>query len=185
MKQAFRLSAACAALFWGIARLPADVAEAATPVLAQDLAQVRASGRVLGAQWTRRERAYTLQIVFPDPLSHAFGPRPSTMKGGQTIAAPNATSGTPSSPVVSSHEQIEATQVWLLAADGTVIRPISRIPEKAALQKVPNIRYLGQTPLELQYNFPLDASHDAVALAIMLDGKVYIDRLVPFENPGQ
>lgn len=149
---------------------PVVAGESEAPILAQDLEQVRSSGRVISALWTQRSDQYTLQIVFPDPFAAvATRSRPA--------------GGAPPGVAVSTREQIAETQVWLLAKDGSVISPVSssgkRDLNRGTALKLASLRYLGETPVELQYIFPLSARENAIAVAVMLDGKLYIDRLKP------
>lgn len=62
-------------------------------------------------------------------------------------------------------------QVWLLKPDGSTIPWLQMIP--------PNMSKAGfrQTTVELMYRYPLSASQDAVAAAIMVDDQYYIEQL--------
>jgi hypothetical protein len=62
-------------------------------------------------------------------------------------------------------------QVWLLKPDGSTIPWLQMIP--------PNMKGAGfrQTTVELMYRYPLSASQDATAAAIMVDDQYYIEQL--------
>jgi hypothetical protein len=182
--------ATCATLICCAGVTPGTAAEPETPVIAQDLEQVRSSGRVLSSQWTRRANAYTLQIVFPDPLGHLLKPGERSVSRVRTASEASREADGPASTIaISTHEQIAETQVWLLATDGSVINPMSVTGKSESVRsralKIASLRYLGETPVEVQYSFPLSASENAIAVVVMLDGKLYTDRLVPLEGDSR
>ncbi|MEO8313468.1 MAG: hypothetical protein ABI645_01625 [Pseudomonadota bacterium] len=137
----------------------AQVADVAA-VLAQDLANVRASGKVMAALWTARKDYYTLQLVFP--LSTPV------MPGWLQPARNQVSSATP-------QPQTASVQVWLLKADGTQIfqEHGSPTPRPEGLTSPRAISY------SINYVFPFAASREAIAIAVKINDDFYIDQLKP------
>ncbi len=122
------------------------------PVLARDMKQLGA-----WAQWTRREGYCTVQII----LETATTPdrRPA-------VASANATPAAKPKP--------PATQVWLLRADGTAMSA-----QRTTVELPKSIRERTTT---YTYAFPESASREAAAVAVMIDGKYFIEKLEPFPD---
>lgn len=130
------------------------------PVIAQELANVRASGKVMTALWTSRRDTYTLQLVFP------FNP-PAMARPTRTAApAPNLLAQQPIPARV---------QVWLLKADGTQIFPAHGTAAPQVEGFPGNLR---STAYTYTYTFPVE-SGKAVAIAVSINDQFYIDQLKP------
>jgi hypothetical protein len=123
------------------------------PVLARDM-------KDLGAlvQWTRRDGYCTVQIMLDT--------KPSA-PAKQVMSNPGSTPGAPK-------PRASATQVWLLRADGSAM-PALRVSTE--LPK--NIR---QRTVTYTYAFPASASQEAAAVAVMIDGRYFVERLEPFPD---
>jgi hypothetical protein len=134
------------------------------PVLAQDLANVRASGKVLAALWTARTDKYTLQLVFP----YRFNP--GTPDITRVALGQASTALDPA--------QVARVQVWLLKADGTQVFSAhgSPPPTPKELNGVRTISY------SLNYSFPLAESREAVAMVVRINDEFYIDKLTPLRQ---
>jgi hypothetical protein len=137
----------------------APAAQAA--VLAQDLANLRASGKVMAALWTARPDGYTLQLVFP----YRFKP-PS----GTEVAVAGGDALDPA--------QVARVQVWLLKTDGSQVFPAhgSPAPRPPERNGVRTISY------SLTYRFPLAGGSEAVALAVRINEDFYVDQLMPLKQ---
>ncbi|HTR01120.1 MAG TPA: hypothetical protein VMH83_14065 [Candidatus Acidoferrum sp.] len=150
MKRPVRLLfSLCVALCCGTAAL----AHAQQAVTAQELKQVRASGKVITALWTSRGDSYTLQLVF------AVTPTSRNMKpptANQPASAP------------------EPVQVKLLRADGTSITPLRQWGTSVAPK--PCIRC---TPPELVYTFAPADGKQAVLADIRIGDAVFLEQLEP------
>jgi hypothetical protein len=138
----------------GLCTLPAVSAQQGAPVmvLAHDLKQLGG-----WAQWTRRDGYCTLQIIL----------------GG--IAPPDrqtVVTGVPSP--ATAQRKFPATQVWVLRADGTVL-PVLR----TATEPPKNLR---ESTVTYTYAFSESASRDAAAVAVMIDGRYFIERLERFPD---
>ena len=155
MKRPLLLSMICLAWSGGIAA-PSMAAQpgALTPVLVRDLKDLGA-----WAQWTRRAGYCTLQIILLDRVPPV-----------DRRAVINASAGLPPPP----QPRAPATQAWLLRADGTTIPVLRRATE---LPK--NLR---ETAVTYTYAFPESASKEAAAVAVMIDGKYFVERLEPFPD---
>ncbi|MET0281690.1 MAG: hypothetical protein ABW278_11315 [Steroidobacteraceae bacterium] len=121
-------------------------------VLAQDLKQLRAPGRVDAALWTRRADSCTLQLVLSRRVS---GPQPAGSKA-------------PALPLV---------QAWLVRADGAYIPALSRadLPRRKDGRMCSNC-----SPREVMFSYPLTALAEAVAVSISVDGAYYSQALQAF-----
>lgn len=150
---------ACAALAALGLTAAARLADGGEPreVVAQDLKQLRAPGKISAALWTRRNDFYTLQIVLDVRGSRL-------MQTGQRII-----------PQASSIPQV---QVWLLRGDGTLILPRrTEVPGSGTRELGPRT-----IALEASYSFPDTAGKEAVAVAMSVDGNFYIEKLEAFGN---
>lgn len=149
-----RLFKACLAALVVIGIPAATAAEPA--VVAQDLVNVRASGKIAAALWTRRPDSYTLQLVLG-----TSGSRVLPLVDGRRMV-------TPSTTLVLEVPEI---RVWLLRADGRQILPTWYTPG-ATSKPEPCFR-----TCEKLYRFPLADSAEAVAMAIRIDDEYYIEKL--------
>ncbi|MEO8314063.1 MAG: hypothetical protein ABI645_04635 [Pseudomonadota bacterium] len=138
------------------------VSAADAPVLAQELANVRASGKVMTALWTARGDSYTLQLVFP----YQFVPP----KSQTTRFAFSETALDPA--------QVARVQVWLLKADGTQVFSAHGSPPPGP-KGVNDSRTISYS---INYSFPLEASKEAVAAVVQINDNFYIDRLKPLRE---
>lgn len=139
------------------------LAAPAAPVVAQELANVRASGKVMTALWTVRKNAYTLQLVFPFQ-QNAMAPREFSRTGA------NGVSGKSAQP------QAASVQVWLLKADGTQVFQVHGAPPPKPEGLPGNFRTTSYT---YTWHFPIEESRQAVAMAIRINDDFYIDQLKP------
>ena len=141
------------ALACGMASTPRALAQENTGVVAQDLNAARASGKLAAVLWTRRADVCTLQLV----INWRGSIMPELLRG----LMPETTKRTP----------LPQIQVWLLKPDGSTV-PWSRVV-------YPDMNKVGMrtTAVELMYRYPLSASQDAVAAAIMIDDQYYIEQL--------
>ena len=151
------LSACLGFVVGGSAAVPADGAASDSIVLAQDLLKVKASGFISAALWTRRERSYTLQLVFP-PVGDRLivGTRIQPVSTVQVVAAPDM-------------------QVWLLRSNGTQIMPLRTT---GPTPKSCVARCIAQ---EKEFTFELVDGAQAVAVAIQVGGEFYIEKLKSLE----
>jgi hypothetical protein len=143
---------------------PGLAAAPATPVLAQDLQNLRIPGKVSSVTWTRRDESCTLQVVLQMPTEYQSATKDAVQRAAQGLA--------PAPPPTPRLPQLQA---WLLRADGTLI---GRNPGSGAFP--PAIKTNDGIPLEVRYSYPPSAAQDAVAVAIMVDGVYYIEQLKPF-----
>ncbi|HTQ37054.1 MAG TPA: hypothetical protein VMH77_08460 [Steroidobacteraceae bacterium] len=136
--------------------MPAMPAPDETVVLMRDVRDMDAQ-----VQWTRRVDHYTLQI----------GLKSNTL--GSTLGLPSLVSGKTglASPKPLPHDN-PPVQVWLLRADGTMIPP-----DRATYNTPENM-------LVTEYNFvyPTSAGEQAVAVAVMISGRYFIQRLNSFPD---
>lgn len=133
---------------------PAMSAQQGAPVmvLARDLKELGG-----WAQWTRRDGYCTLQIIL----------------GG--VAPPDrqtVVTGVPSP--ATAQRKFPATQVWVLRADGTTMQML-----RSTTEPPKNLR---ETTVTYTYAFPASASREAAAVAVMIDGRYFIERLERFPD---
>jgi hypothetical protein len=153
------LSTICLALICCAGAAPLAAAQE-SPVVAQDLKKLTASGKVYAAVWTRRSDSFTLQVVVPTPSPVAM----------RVTRAPEQ------NPQVPLQEN-SRIQVWLLKPDGTHISWTRRWETPAARKNCGRC-----IASEVNYSFPLSTSSEAVAAAIRIDSDFYIERLEQFGN---
>ncbi len=154
MARSARLSSAVTVLGLLSFAIPATTADH-RDIVAHDLKELRAPGKVEAALWTRRSEGYTFQVV----LRVAFGQPPV----GSRITR-----------VSNEGLSIPGIQVWLLKADGSLLRPErTRLPDA----RVINVRSM---TAEASFQFPEVAGTEAVAVAMKIDEEFHIQRLEPF-----
>lgn len=141
-----------ACLGGGASAAPALAAQQDEPVVV--LAQ---DLRQLGAwaQWTRRDGYCTVQVLLTGIAPQLPG----------TVAAGGAATPPPKVPVV---------QVWLLRANGTAM------PTQRVKRELPRGRR--ESTATYTYAFQESASREAAAVAVMIDGRYFIERLEPFPD---
>lgn len=146
----------CLAWFGGAGIAPAMAAHQGepVPVLARDMKELGA-----WVQWTRRDGYCTVQIILG-------------MAAAQPVGRPIAGSGDVVPPAVQA--RLPATQVWLLRADGTAIPVLRTATEPPKNSREKTVTYT--------WAFPESASREAAAIAVMLDGRYYVERLEPFPD---
>jgi hypothetical protein len=154
------LSATCAVLICCASAAPRVAHAEESPVLARDLNKLRAPGKIAAVLWTIRKDSCTLQVVLPNPGSRMVR---TSQDGAATHPKPQQT----------------RIQVWLLRADGNII-PAVRQWESPGFNHT-KLLTRGSGP-EVNYSFPLSASTQAVAAAVMIDGDFYIEQLTPFSS---
>jgi hypothetical protein len=128
-------------------------------VVAQDLVQLRAEGRIESVMWTRRTDHFSLQVTFPR---------------SPAAAAPAASADAAALPYPD-------VRVWLLRADGTTIAPLRR-QARAANGNITQVARGAPDAIrrvEVSYAFPLAAAEEAVAIAVAVDGIHRIESLKP------
>lgn len=129
-------------------------APAQDSTVARDLRKLRVPGKVGAVLWTRRDDRLTLQIV-PASSGNAL----------RQVAKPDP----------NAKSFVERLQVWMLRADGTMIRPTGfATPKRGKGREAPVI--------EVLYAFPLSANQEAVAVAMQFDGQFYIQELESFPS---
>ena len=138
----------------GLGIAPALCAQQRAPVmvLAHDLKELGG-----WAQWTRRDGYCTLQII----LGGVAPPDRQTVVTGVPTPA-------------TAQRRFPATQAWLLRADGTTM-PVLR----TTTEPPKNLR---ETTVTYTYAFPESASREAAAVAVMIDGRYFIERLERFPD---
>lgn len=157
-------------LFAAILAIPAGGACSAgkveeVRVLAQDLVTVRASKSLNAALWTRRRDSYTLQLV----LGGGMFPRGS---GTRAMTGERIISISAKPPAGAQPPKLPETNVWLLRADGTQIRPISSStipsPDKCTGRCI---------AVEVLYRFSIADAEQAIAAAVRIGDDFYIEKL--------
>lgn len=141
---------------------PAFVAQP-VQVLTQDLPRLRVAGKVSAVMWTRRDDAFTLQVVLEMPTEFKIA--------SKTMAVDRAAGR----QVVLPSPPLPRVQAWVLRADGT---SIPRAPGSPAFPPV--VLASDGIPLEMKYSFPVSAAQDAMVVVIMVDGAYYVEQLRPF-----
>lgn len=131
------------------------------PVVAQELKNVRASGKVMTALWTRRVDAYTLQLVFP-----IIRPARTTAASVDGVAL-----GFPASPAVPAR-----VKIWLINPDGSQVPSTYQSPAPKAEQ----LNCMRCISYEVSYSFSSNAAEKAVAAAVQINDEFFIDQLQPF-----
>jgi hypothetical protein len=156
MKPANLMYAAALALACAVGGISGATAD--SQVVAQDLRNIRGSGKVMGAQWTVRKDRYTLQLVLPMP-------QPLQNLAGPVVVTPPGTSPEPA-----------RVRVWVLKADGTQIYQLHGTgkPKPEGLSGGSR-----NTSYSLTYAYPLETGKDAVAVAIQINDDYFIDPLQP------
>lgn len=132
-------------------------------VLTQDLPTLRVAGKVSAVIWTRRDEAFTLQVVLELPTEFKIA--------SKTIGIDRATGR----PAVLQSPPLPRVQAWVLRTDGT---SIPRTPGSPAFPPV--VTASDGIPLEMKYSFPVSAAQDAMAVVIMVDDACYVEQLRPF-----
>jgi hypothetical protein len=135
-------------------------------VLAQDLVTVRASSSISAALWTRRSDSYTLQLVMGrGTLLRGSESRAMVGERIMPVSARSPGAQLPKPP---------ETNVWLLRADGTQIRPLHSAtipsPEKCTGRCI---------AVEVLYRFSIADAEQAIAAAVKIGDDFYIEKLQP------
>lgn len=139
------------------AQVPAPATD--TPVLAQDLKQLRVPGKVTAALWTVRTDRCTLQVIMFHPGS-----------GARAVPASRKQDGRYTRPNI---------DLWLLGAGGTVITAYYRWD--SANLDAKQLTSRDQAP-EMNFQFPRGAATQAVAAVLKVDGTYFIEPIHPFEK---
>lgn len=158
MKVAALLSMIPVALSCSVMAQPAMAAgheNAPRPVLAHDLKDMGVT-----ALWTRRNGYCTLQLVMEMSRTMLpLGPQ-RVVDGRRVLDLPDA--------------KAPQTQAWVLRADGTSMNAMRATAELPSGMR--------EHVATITYSFPESASKEAAAIAVMINGKYFVEGVEPFPD---